>query len=187
MRNLLTIIILITALFCSILIFGNKNDNKVMNSVATSIDSLGMDDAYLVDQDEEDFDIESLNDIRFANFKDEDWYDNEYIWTLRGYLDEFSEGIIDDEVLEPYRTAVKGKFVIYEVEPALIGGMFIMFTFIDLPERVFSSVVYSVVDEKTRQVSDYMVDGIQLTDIENNISKEEILRIVDERPELKLF
>ena len=32
----------------------------------------------------------SLNDILFANFKDKDWLDNDYIRTLRKYIDSFT-------------------------------------------------------------------------------------------------
>ena len=32
----------------------------------------------------------SLNDIRFDGWEDSDWLDNEYIRTLRKYLDDYS-------------------------------------------------------------------------------------------------
>ena len=40
---------------------------------------------------------QSLNDIRFANFKDADWLDNEYIRQLRAYINNFNAGKIEDQ------------------------------------------------------------------------------------------
>lgn len=184
MRTILGIIVACIALVCYISLHGENNEKTVSNSVEASLDSLDIIDSIY---DEDDSGTESLNDIRFADFEDEDWLDNEYIRTLRQYIDDFNAGKIEDEALEPFRTAAKGKFVIYKVEPALMGGLFIMFTFIDQPEDIFSTWVYSEVNENTRQVTNYSVEGIKHEDFKNDMPREEILKIVNERPELKLF
>lgn len=184
MRTILGIIVACIALVCYISLHGENNEKTVSNPVEAPIDSLDIIDSIC---DEDDSDAESLNDIRFADFEDEDWLDNEYIRTLRQYIDDFNAGKIEDEALNPFRKAAKGKFVIYNVEPALMGGLFIMFTFIDQPEDIFSTWVYSEVNETTRRVTNYSVEGIKHEDFKNDMPREEILKIVNERPELKLF
>lgn len=186
MKHLLSAIIVLLAL-----VFGScsgEEKSGTKNSAATAAPI----NREIVDENEDDFEEEdslpeSLNDIRFANFQEEDWLDNEYIRTLRKYVDDFNQGKIEDETLKPYRAATKGKFVIGSVEPALLGGLFIMFTFIDQPDDIFSVWVYSDVDETTRQVTNYSVEGIKHEDMKSGMTKEEILQVVKERPDVKLF
>ena len=129
----------------------------------------------------------SLNDIRFANFTDKDWLDNEYIRTLRVYIDAFVNGKVKDDELEPYKSDVKGKFVIANVEPFLLGGLFIQIIFIDNPEKVFTAWVYSDVDEDAEKVVGYTVRRISLDERKNELSKEQIFQEMKEHPELKLW
>lgn len=128
-----------------------------------------------------------LNDIRFADFKDEDWLDNEYIRCLRRYLDDYNSGKIKNEELDQYKEKLKGKFVIGNVEPCYYGGLFLQITFIDYPDDVFSSWVYSSVDEETKTVLDYEVRSFTLNEKKSGFTKEEILKAVKEHPELKLW
>ena len=129
----------------------------------------------------------SLNDIRFANFTDKDWLDNEYIRTLRVYIDAFVNGKVKDDELEPYKSDVKGEFVIANVEPFLLGGLFIQIIFIDNPEKVFTAWVYSDVDEDAEKVVGYTVRRISLDEWKNELSKEQIFQEMKEHPELKLW
>ena len=129
----------------------------------------------------------SLNDIRFANFTDKDWLDNEYIRTLRVYIDAFVNGKVKDDELELYKSDVKGKFVIANVEPFLLGGLFIQIIFIDNPEKVFTAWVYSDVDEDAEKVVGYTVRRISLDERKNELSKEQIFQEMKEHPELKLW
>ena len=128
-----------------------------------------------------------LNAIRFENFDDEDWIDNDYIRALRGYFDDFSEGKIENEDLEPYRDLVKGKFAIYFSEPAMMGGLFLRVTFVDAPNIIFSSWVYSGVDEEREVVVDYQVRGVHIETESNDMTKEELLQLLKEHPEHKLW
>ena len=128
-----------------------------------------------------------LNDIRFADFKDEDWLDNDYIRCLRKYLDDFNSGAIEDEDLEPYKEKIQGKFVIANVEPSLWGGLLIQFMFIDYPEYLFSAYVYSTVDVEKKKVVSYSVQYVSVTDNEYEMTKEEILDSLKVHPELKLW
>ena len=184
MRNQSNVIIVLIALVCISCSFGEKSDTKGSTAITAPIDREVADDS---DLDQEDSLLESLNDIRFADFQEDDWLDNEYIKALRQYVDDFNQGKIEDETLKSYLTAAKGKFVIASVEPALMGGLFIMFTFIDQPDDIFSVWVYSEVDERTKKVTNYTVQGIKHEDMKSGMTKEEILQVVKERPEVKLF
>lgn len=53
-----------------------------------------------------------------------DWLDNEYIYTLRKYLDDYNSGVIDDSTLKFYKELTKGKFVIYDITPYFLGGIY---------------------------------------------------------------
>ena len=128
-----------------------------------------------------------LNDIRFGNWEDGDWLDNDYIRTLRSYLDDFANGKVENEELEPYRELVKGKFVIGSSEPFIAGGLFLKITFLEAPTKVFESWVYSDVDEKTERVTGYVIRGCHLSEDEVEITKEELLQLMQEHPELKAW
>lgn len=81
----------------------------------------------------------TLNEIRFDGWERSDWLDNEYIRTLRRYLDDYNKGVVSNPDLYPYKEQIKGQFVIYDITPYLLGGAFIRITFLDMPDRVFSS------------------------------------------------
>ena len=129
----------------------------------------------------------SLNDIRFANFKKKDWLDNEYIRTLRRYLDDFLNGTIEDEELEQYRDEMKGQFAVYLAMPFMGGGMYLQIIFIDNPDYIFWAHVYSDVDIEEERVMGYHVNAIFLEEENSGITREEILKEVAERPEFKLW
>lgn len=129
-----------------------------------------------------------LNDIRFANFKtSKDWVDNEYIRTLRRYLDDYTAGKVEDADLEPYKEVIKSKFVIYHTEPYIGGGLFIQVIFLDMPDKIFSCSVYSSVDQDTKTVMGYDFRGFHQNTEESGLTKEEILQGVKETPDLKLW
>ena len=129
----------------------------------------------------------SLNDIRFGNWTEKDWFDNDYFRTLRTYIDACYKGEIKDEVLEPYKFALKGKFAIFNAEPFIGGGMFIYFVFLDAPNKIFNTWIYSYVDENTETVVDYQVRGVKIIEEDSEFTKEEIVSIIEEHPENKLW
>lgn len=45
----------------------------------------------------------SLNDIRFEGWKEQDWLDNEYIRTLREYINAYNNGQESNPILDPYK------------------------------------------------------------------------------------
>ena len=97
------------------------------------------------------------------------------------------KGEISDQYLDEYKNELKGQFVITNIEPYLLGGAFIQFSFIEKPNKVFSVWVYSEVDEKTEIISNYECRGLRLEEYESDYTKEEILQISAEHPELKLW
>ena len=137
------------------------------------------------------FDTKAWEDFkeRFetGNWTDKDWLDNDYFRTLRKYIDACYKGEIKDEVLEPYKFALKGKFTIYQAEPFIAGGLFIYFIFLDVPNKIFNTWIYSYVDENTETVVDYQVRGVKIIEEDSEFTKEEIVSIIEEHPENKLW
>lgn len=129
----------------------------------------------------------TLNDIRFKDWDRSDWLDNEYIRTLRRYLDDYNNGKVSNANLDPYKKQVKGKFVAYDINPYLLGGILIRITFLDMPDRVFSSWIYSNVDEKKEIVESYEFRSISIEEETTGMTKEDILQAVKEMDGLKLW
>lgn len=129
----------------------------------------------------------TLNDIRFNGWERSDWLDNEYIRTLREYLDDYNKGIVSNPALDPYREQIKGQFVIYDIDPYLLGGALIRITFLDMPDRIFSSWIYSYVDEKKEIVESYEFRSISIEEETTGMTKEDILQAIKEIEGLKLW
>lgn len=129
----------------------------------------------------------SANDIRFGNWEESDWLDNEYIRTLRKYLDDYNAGKVNNPNLDPYKEQIKGRFVIYSIEPYLLGGAFIKITFLDMPDRVFDGWIYSNVDEKKRVVESYEFRSISIEEEITDMTKEDILQAMKKTDGLKLW
>lgn len=129
----------------------------------------------------------SLNDIRFGGWTQKEWLDNEYIRTIRKHLDAYHRGEIKDTNLDQHKAYINSKFVIGNIEPYLLGGVFVYLMFVDNPSKVFTTWVYSDVDEKTETVLGYECRGLKLEDYESEFTKEEILQISKEHPEMKLW
>ena len=129
----------------------------------------------------------SLNDIRFADFEDEDWIDNDYIRTLRSDITAFLEGKTENEQMEPYKDDIKGQFVIANVEPFMFGGLLIQVIFIDKPENLFTAWVYSNVDEETQTIFDYELRMFTMEETKTELTKEKLLQLLKEHPEFKLW
>ena len=162
--------------------------NKVNNSAeVVGADSVVLADTLRNDTSEYMGGGKGLNDIRFADFDEYDWLDNEYIRCLRKYLDDYNSGKIKNEGLEQYKEFMKGKFVIGWAEPFMMGGLFVQFIFIDYPEHIFAAWVYSGVDEEKEEVLDYEVRCVSLDEEKSDFTKEDILELVKERPEYKLW
>lgn len=129
----------------------------------------------------------TLNEIRFDGWERSEWLDNEYIRTLRKYLDDYNKGIVSNPALDPYKEQIKGQFVVYDINPYLLGGALIRITFLDMPDRVFSSWIYSNVDEKKEIVESYEFRSISIEEETTDMTKEDILQAIKEMEGLKLW
>lgn len=129
----------------------------------------------------------SLNDIRFDGWEDSDWLDNEYIRTLRKYLDDYNNGIVSNPDLDPYKEHIKGQFVIYDINPFILGGTFIRIVFLNMPNRIFSSWIYSEVNEDKEIVESYEFRFINIEEETTDRTKEDILQALKEMDGLKLW
>ena len=129
----------------------------------------------------------TLNDIRFDGWERSDWLDNEYIRTLRKYLDDYNSGKVSNADLDPYKEQIRGKFVVYDINSYLLGGALIRITFLDMPDRVFSSWVYSNADEKKETVESYEFRSISIEEERTDMTKEDILQAIKEMDGLKLW
>lgn len=130
---------------------------------------------------------ESLNDIRFAGWGKAEWVDNEYIRTVRRYLDAYNNGEITDTVLDEYKDDIQGKFIIGDIQPWMLGGAIIYIVFYEHPEKLFYAIVYSSVNVETREVYDYECRGIRLETAEYGSSKDEIEEFLNDCPEHKMW
>lgn len=133
-------------------------------------------------------DQRGLNDIRFGNWTDKEWFDNDYFRALRKYIDAYNKGETENKDLDPYKSILKGKFVVMRSEPHIAGGMSVDISFLDTPNKIFHTWVYSEVDINTEKVFGYEVREFRLIDdVESPLTKEIILTIIKEHPENKLW
>lgn len=129
----------------------------------------------------------SLNDIRFDGWEDSNWLDNEYIRTLRKYLDDYNDGIVSNPALDPYKEHIKGQFIIYEINPFILGGAYIRIVFFDMPDRIFSSWIYSEVNKDKEIVGNYELRFISIDEETTDMIKWDILQAIKEMEGLKLW
>ena len=153
--------------------YGMTHDKAKQDSIIDIADTIGT--------------RKTLNEIRFNGWERSEWLDNEYIRTLRKYLDDYNNGIVSNPALDPYREHIKGQFVVYDINSYLLGGALIRITFLDMPDRVFSSWIYSNVDEKKEIVESYEFRSISIEEETTDMTKEDILQAIKEMEGLKLW
>ena len=169
----------------------NSKSNKISEQTpeivtdAETLDSSQVSDIRGINAD--DTISKSLNDIRFEGWESEDWLDNDYIRELRAYFDAYSQGKIINQEIDPYKKYIKGKFIIANIEPYMVGGAFIRIIFIDLPSRIFECWVYSEVNKEKEEVTGYEVRGVHLDKEIYDFTREQILETMKEHPELKAW
>lgn len=129
----------------------------------------------------------TLNDIRFKDWDRSDWLDNEYIRTLRKYLEDYNSGKVCNANLDPYKEQIKGQFVIYDITPYILGGAYIRITFLDMPNRVFSSWIYSEVNEDKEIVESYEFRSISIEEETTDMTNKDILQAIKEMDGIKLW
>ena len=188
-------------LILALLIVGCGNRHSQQVATTQSIETGATDSTAEYVTEETDIEIlpdsmnivggKSLNDIRFGNWTDKDWLDNDYFRTLRKYIDSYDPN--NDEYmksvdLESYRvTLIKSKFAIGKALPHILGGMGVDIVFLDMPNKIFHAWIYSDVNINSKNIYGYAVREFRLIDVESPLTKEDILTIIREHPENKLW
>ena len=96
------------AIFFTLLVYCMGQDKAKQDSIIDIADTIGT--------------RKTLNEIRFNGCERSEWLDNEYIRTLRKYLDDYNDGIVANPALDPYREQIKSQFVVCNIRPCLLGG-----------------------------------------------------------------
>lgn len=173
---------------CLLTLFSCNNQNRTKGTDITENKNIDIiTDATDCESVEDTTYRETLNDIRFDGWTKKEWADNEYIREVRRYIDAYNRGEIDDYDLDECKNYIQGKFVIGDIKPGLWGGAFMYIVFFDYPDKTFSVVVYSDVDEETRTVSNYKCYGLKLEDFDLGYRQEDILQFLKECPEQRMW
>lgn len=180
-------ILLVVSCLIMLIACNNQNIAKVADVSVDSLENVNYTDTAECDSIENTTYREALNDIRFDGWTKKEWADNEYIREVRRYIDAYNKGEFENSALDAHKGYMQGKFIIADISPCLWGGAFIYFSFYDYPDKVFSAMVYSDVDEKTRVVSNYECRSLTYEDLDLNITQEEIRQFLKESPEQKMW
>lgn len=169
----------------------NTSANAEQEQTTTICDSIQNEPEFCEEGDNtEEYDDEILegNDARFHNWTDEDWFDNDYFRILRKFFDAYVRGEIEGrEELLPLKPLMTGKFVIYNAEPFISGGLFVSFVFLESPNDIYNVWIYSYVEHGEVYIDLSSVRSIQMSDRKFGMTKEDIYRIIEEHPENKLW
>lgn len=176
----------------------NSQTIETESATAATTDSTDADEAQFpteVEDDMADIPVGGLNAIRFEGWTDKDWLDNDYIREIRKFFNAYSRGDITNERfadLMPYKSLMKSKFVVVDIQPFIAGGVFMQIVFLDNPKFLFTSWVYGIVaDEdnlsKAKGVVGYDVRLCKMDADDCPLTKENILEIIKEHPENKLW
>ena len=131
---------------------------------------------------------DGLNGIRFENWGDKEWLNNNYIRSVRLYIDAYNLGLVKDEELDKHKAALKGKFCICSIEPFMGGGAWMHIAFVDDTSFSLRFWVYSFVNEDNPiAIEGYDVRGSDLVDEPLGITPEEIKDILKQNPHNQLW
>jgi len=114
---------------------------------------------------------------------------NDYFRFLRKCFNDCRKGIenFDTSELQDFKSLLNQKFYIDYAEPYLMGGMFISLGFLDTPEILFETVIYSYVDVEKETVTGYTLRSFKKSKYTTDFTKKDILKNMREHPELKLW
>ena len=128
---------------------------------------------------------DGLNGIRFEEWGDKEWLNNNYIRSVRLYIDAYNLGLVKDEGLDKHKAALKGKFCICSIEPFMGGGAWMHIAFVNDTSFSLRFWVYSFVTDNT--ISGYEVRSADLIDEPLGITPEEIKEILKQNPHNQLW
>ena len=107
---------------------------------------------------------ESLDEIRFGGWTEEDYWDNDYLRAFRRYMDAWLQGKemddkeADPSALEPYRDRLRGKFLVFNVRAFSFGGLLYLLVPIDDPYLLLHVWIYSTIDDG--HINEYQVQYV---------------------------
>lgn len=128
-----------------------------------------------------------LNTIRFEEWTEEQWLDNNYIRSVRLYIDAYNLGIVKEDKFDKYKSYMQGKFAVCEIDPFLGGGAMIYIVFMDNPSFVLGFWVYSFIEYSSLALSGYEIRHTDLTSEDSGYTIEEIEDIMKRYPQHKLW
>ena len=128
---------------------------------------------------------DGLNGIRFEEWGDKEWLNNNYIRSVRLYIDAYNLGLVKDEELDKHKAALKGKFCICSIEPYVYGGAWLHIAFVDDTSFSLRFWVYSFVTNNT--ISGYEVRSADLIDEPLGLTTEEVKDILTQNPHNQLW
>ena len=161
----------------------------VSEEVATEVEEVvteSEDEAAESEDEASDDKFRCLNDIRFGNWTEKDWYDNDYIRALRQYVDEYLQSEMMNPGLDSYRSYMKGKFVVLSLDLFIAGGLLMTFVFVENPQYAFETWVYSSV-MSDESVSYHEVRSVRLFADDCPLTKSDVMEILQENPQLKMW
>ena len=125
-----------------------------------------------------------LNDLRFYGWTDDMWFDNNYLRTIRIFMDAYAAGEINQECiknnewesLEQYKDVMSSKFVAVEIEFPWLGGIMYYIVPLDNTKLVISAWVYSLLSKDSIAGYDIRHFEVKAYD-EELIPKEDVVKL----------
>ena len=131
---------------------------------------------------------DGLNAIRFEEWGDKEWLNNNYIRSVRLYLDAYVLGLVKNEEFDKHNTALKGKFCICSIEPFMGGGAWMHIAFVDDTSFSLRFWVYSFVNESDpAAIEGYDVRSADLIDEPLGLTTDEVKDILQDNPHNNLW
>lgn len=125
-----------------------------------------------------------LNDLRFYGWTDDTWGCNNYIRTIRIFMDAFAAGELNQEyiklkefeVYEKYKDVMGGNFVIVDLESHQFGGIQYYLVPLDNPKLIIGAWVYSFILDG--YITGYDLYDFSVREVEVElISKEDVEKL----------
>ena len=129
----------------------------------------------------------SLNQIRFEEWNDEQWLDNNYIRAVRLYIDAYNLGILKNPEIDKYKPFLKGKFAVFNIEGHIGGGLYMYIVLVDNPKILLAFWVYSAIEYDPLRISAYDVRFLEAIEEDDGLTTDEVLDLVQKNPQHKLW
>ena len=121
-----------------------------------------------------------LNVIRFDGWGEKEWLSNNYIRTVRLYIDAHYLGLVKNEEFDKYKSAMRGKFTVFHIQPYTSGGADISIMFVDEPSFMLRFWVYSFVGDG---ISGYDVRAAFVAEPSTGVTAERMKEILKNNPQ----